>query len=356
MSVAPSEDGPRAAVELSFRGAPLASAEAQRALLDRVVLPPAFASATFDGMVGGVTTGRLRVLQVNLGKTCNMTCAHCHVDAGPHRREQMDDATITHVITAMDRLRPAVVDLTGGAPELHPRFQELVVEARSRGIEVIDRCNLTILLVPRFRALPTWLAEHGVTIVASLPHYRSRNTDAQRGDGTFTASIEALRRLNDVGYGAGRPDRQLHLMTNPAGAFLAPDQAATEVVWKRVLLDTYGVRFDRLLALNNMPIARFLEWLDGRGGTAAYLAHLVERFNPGAAGGLMCRDTLSVGYDGATYACDFNQMLELPVEDDGRTLNIDDPSVWAEGRSVRTGRHCFGCTAGAGSSCAGATG
>lgn len=355
MSVA-SGDGPRATVELSFRGAPLASAEAQRALLDGVALPPAFADATFDGMVGGVATGRLRVLQVNLGKTCNMTCAHCHVDAGPHRREQMDDATVGHVIAAMDALRPSVVDLTGGAPELHPRFRELVVEARARGIEVIDRCNLTILLVPRFRALAGWLADHGVTIVASLPHYRARGTDAQRGDGTFSASIEALRLLNQVGYGDGRSDRQLHLMTNPSGAFLAPDQAATEVVWKRVLLDEYGVRFDRLLALNNMPIARFLEWLEGRGSTSAYLAHLVQRFNPGAAAGLMCRDTLSVRYDGATYACDFNQMLELPVEDQGCTVYISDVLAWVEGRAVRTGRHCFGCTAGAGSSCAGATG
>jgi radical SAM/Cys-rich protein len=223
----------------------------------------------------------------------------------------------------------------------------------ARRKHVIDRCNLTILTLPRFRELPAWLGERGVEVVASLPHVRRPNTDAQRGEGTWDRSIAALKLLNEAGYGLGDPRRRLTLMHNPAGAWLPAAQASMEREWKASLERSQGVRFDRLIALNNMPIARFLEWLLATGNLEPYMGALVKGFNPAAVPGLMCRNTLSVSWDGTLHDCDFNQMLDLPVSVPVNIRDFDPAAL--EGRAVVTRRHCFGCTAGAGSGCGGAT-
>ena len=348
------EAGPKPVVTLRSRGARLAVPSAQLDVLDALDLP----DGDFDAALAGCghadfAPAPLEIFQINVGKLCNMSCRHCHVDAGPDRAENMTRETVDLVLAALDRTEAHTVDLTGGAPELNPNFRYLVDECIARGKHVIDRCNLTVLLLPRFADLPLWFAERGVEVVCSLPHHRQRNTDAQRGDGTFERSIEALRRLNAVGYGQGDPRRVLTLMTNPAGAFLAPEQAATEVQWKARLEATHGVRFDRLTALNNMPISRFLEWLMESGNLQRYMSKLVGAFNPVAVPGVMCRNTISVGWDGRVYDCDFNQMLDLPAH--GATHVRDFDAQAFSRRQIVTGRHCFGCTAGSGSSCGGAT-
>ncbi|TBR26067.1 radical SAM/Cys-rich domain protein [bacterium] len=300
--------------------------------------------------------GDLTVLQLNLGKLCNMTCAHCHVDAGPHRTEVMTRETMEACLRVLEACRAEVVDVTGGAPELNAHFRWLVDECRARGARVMDRCNLSVLLTAGRTDLPEWLAAREVEVVASLPHYRRRNTDRQRGDGAFDKSLEALRRLNRAGYGQGDPKRRLSLVCNPVGAFLAPPQAEAEAEWKRGLREEHGIAFDRLIALNNMPISRYLAWLEASGNLDAYMSLLVNSFNPAAIEGLMCRNTLSVSWDGRLYDCDFNQMLELesrPAGGRAARLADFDPAAFAA-RDIVVGRHCFGCTAGAGSSCGGA--
>ena len=356
------EAGPRRTTTLAARRSPLAAPQYQIATLDAVDLARHPSAGDFDAAVAAscaesLTAGAVEIFQINLGKLCNMTCRHCHVDAGPDRwREVMDRETIDACLDALDRTEAHTVDLTGGAPELNPNFRYLVEECVGRGKRVIDRCNLTVLLMPRHRDLPEWFAERGVEVVSSLPHFRRRNTDAQRGEGTFEKSIEALQRLNRAGYGQGDPDRVLTLMVNPVGAMLTGDQCSMEREWKRGLDRNHGVTFDRLTALNNMPIARFLEWLDGSGNLPDYMELLVNSYNPATVAGLMCRNTLSVSWDGRVFDCDFNQMLELESGGNrGGRVHISDfdPTVF-EGRRVVTGRHCFGCTAGAGSSCGGA--
>ncbi len=297
----------------------------------------------------------LEIFQINIGKLCNMTCRHCHVDAGPDRRENMDRDTIDACLQALDQTTAHTVDITGGAPELNPHFRYLVDQCVARGKQVIDRCNLTVLLLPRMQDLPTWFADRGVEVVCSLPHYRQRNTDAQRGDGTFEQSIAALKRLNRAGYGQGDPQRRLTLMSNPVGAFLSSGQARLEQEWKTGLLKHQGVTFDRLITLNNMPISRYLEWLEQSGNLQSYMQLLVNAFNPATIDGLMCRTTLSVAWDGRLFDCDFNQMLDLEMQSppgDRPHIRNFNPAHWSN-RSIVTGRHCFGCTAGAGSSCGG---
>jgi radical SAM/Cys-rich protein len=343
---------------LTSRRAPLADTRAQIAQLES----SAAGQPTFGEMLQRAGWPRLppaslEIFQVNLGKFCNMTCRHCHVDAGPDRTDaMMTRATVDACLRALDQTAAHTVDITGGAPELHPEFRYLVDEARARGKHVIDRCNLSVLLLPRSHGLAQWLAEREVEIVASLPHFRRRNTDAQRGDGAFDKSIDALRMLNTVGYGQGDPRRTLSLMMNPAGAYLAPQQSAVENEWKTALLRDFGVTFDRLLALNNMPISRFLEWLVETGNLDSYMAKLVDGFNPAAIAGVMCRNTISISWDGRLFDCDFNQMLDLDAEPDGNAMRIEsfDMARW-QNRSVVTRAHCFGCTAGAGSSCGGST-
>jgi radical SAM/Cys-rich protein len=353
VAVALAEDhaSPRAAQSLRRRHAPLESPARQLQLLDSLPL-----RAEFRALVPGLAPAPLEIFQVNLGKLCNMTCRHCHVDAGPDRTDaMMDDATVEQVIAALRATGAHSVDLTGGAPELHPRFRDLVQAAADAGKHVMDRCNLTVLLLPRNAGLVDWLAERNVEIVASLPHWRRPNTDAQRGDGVFERSIRALRVLNAAGYGKGDPRRRLTLVSNPAGAFLGASQASVEREWREGLQRSYGVAFDRLFVLNNMPISRFLEWLESTGNLEGYMQRLVNAFNPGAIAGLMCRNTLSVGWDGRLYDCDFNQMLELELDPAaGRHIREFDEQAW-RARPIVTARHCFGCTAGAGSSCGGQT-
>ena len=348
---------PRAALSLRRRKASLASTFRQLELLASLPLERDGRRVEFDTHVGrALRPARLEIFQVNLGKLCNMTCRHCHVDAGPDRLDaMMSDAVVDQVIAAIGRSRAHTVDITGGAPELHPRFRDVVEASVKSGKHVMDRCNLTVLLLPRNAGLIAWLAERGVEIVASLPHYRRPNTDAQRGEGVYERSIGALRLLNGAGYGKGDPRLRLTLVSNPAGAFLGASQATLEREWKEALARNCGVTFDRLFVLNNMPISRFLEWLEASGNLSAYMERLVAAYNPAAVDGVMCRNTLSVGWDGRLYDCDFNQMLELeldlPRSPDVATLNEDD---W-ERRKIVTARHCFGCTAGAGSSCGGQT-
>ncbi|MCB9684770.1 MAG: arsenosugar biosynthesis radical SAM protein ArsS [Alphaproteobacteria bacterium] len=338
------------------RRTPLVDPAVQLATLDAIELP----GGDFDAKLAcaglpPLVARKVRVFQINVGKLCNMTCRHCHVDAGPDRwAETMDRPTMEACLRALDRTEADTVDITGGAPELNPHFRWLVDECVARGKHVIDRCNLTVLLLGRTRGLPEWLAERGVEVVASLPHNRRSNTDAQRGSGTYDRSIAAMKLLNAAGYGAGDPKRVLTLMHNPSGAWLPSAQAAMEREWKASLERDHGVRFDRLIALNNMPISRFLEWLESTGNTEAYLKRLLDAFNPGAVSGLMCTDTLSVGWDGRIYDCDFNQMLAMEADMDRPHVDAYDPAQH-DGRAVRTARHCFGCTAGAGSSCGGAT-
>jgi radical SAM/Cys-rich protein len=349
------EAGPKgAAASLHARSARLATSADQLAVLAAVGIPSEFEAALAGAGWPTLPVAALEIFQINLGKLCNMTCRHCHVDAGPDRvLENMDRATIDACLRALDQTEAHTVDITGGAPELNPHFRYLVDAVVERGRHVIDRCNLTVLTLPKFADLPRWMSERGVEVVCSLPHYRRLNTDAQRGDGTFDRSIDALRRLNAVGYGAGDPRRRLTLMHNPSGAYLPGAQPSMEREWKAGLAGNHGVSFDRLIALNNMPISRFLEWLLESGNLDAYMAKLTAAFNPGAVRGLMCRNTLSIGWDGALYDCDFNQMLELPVREGGNIRSFDNAAL--EGRTIVTGRHCFGCTAGAGSSCGGAT-
>jgi radical SAM/Cys-rich protein len=335
-------------MSLLSRGSPLASGAQQLRVLQRLEV------SDFNARI---RPAALDIFQINVGKLCNMTCRHCHVDAGPDRTaEMMSRETVDLCLAALDRTAATTVDITGGAPELNPHFRYLVNECVARGKRVIDRCNLTVLLTGPCRDLPGWFAQRGVEIVCSLPHYRKRNTDLQRGDGTFEKSIEALRHLNAAGYGQGDSRRRLVLVHNPAGAFLAGDQRSMEKEWKQGLAANHGVTFDALIALNNMPISRFLEWLETSGNLQAYMELLVNAYNPATVEGLMCRNTISVGWDGRLYDCDFNQMLELDAIDvSGGTLHIRDfdPARLRE-RSIVTGRHCFGCTAGAGSSCGGA--
>ena len=356
------EAGPRRTTSLSSRRSPLAEPRYQIQTLERVELDHLSAAGDFDAAVLAAAPGRLRagaieIFQMNLGKLCNMTCRHCHVDAGPDRwNEVMDRETVDACLAALDRTQAHTVDLTGGAPELNPNFRYLVDECTARGKHVIDRCNLTVLLLPRHTDLPQFMAERGVEVVCSLPHFRRRNTDAQRGEGTFEKSIEALRRLNTAGYGHGDPERLLTLMVNPVGALLTGDQRSMEREWTRGLARHHDVTFDRLIAINNMPIARFLEWLETSGNLQGYMELLVNSFNAATVDGLMCRNTLSVSWDGRIFDCDFNQMLDLDSSvGDGRSPRIADfdPDIF-EGREIVTGRHCFGCTAGAGSSCGGA--
>lgn len=314
---------------------------------------PSFADELARAGLAPLVRGPVTTLQVNVGKRCNQACHHCHVDAGPKRTEQMDGRTAERVLELL-AANPAIelLDVTGGAPELNAHFRTLVRGARALGRRVIDRCNLTILLQPGQEDTAAFLAAEGVEIVASLPCHAEANVDRQRGRGVYEQSIAALQRLNRLGYGHG--ERGLDLVYNPVGPFLPPAQAALEVDYRRELRERHGVEFRRLLTITNMPIQRFAHDLARQGKLAEYLSLLVHHFNPAAVPGVMCRHLVSVGYDGRLYDCDFNQMLELAWDDPARTIWDIDELTSLTGREVLTGPHCFGCTAGAGSSCGGA--
>ena len=292
---------------------------------------------------------RISRLQVNVGKLCNQACLHCHVEAGPKRTEQMQRGSFSKLLQLLDRGSDVhTVDITGGAPELNPHFRWFVAELRSRGLQVIDRCNLTVLFEPGQEDTARFLADHKVQIVASLPCYSSANVDKQRGKGTFAKSIDALQLLNSLGYGSGELD--LSLVYNPVGAHLPPEQAGLEADYKARLMQDFSVVFNRLYTITNMPIKRFADQLRRQGKSAAYMQLLIDNFNTGAVNSVMCRELVSVGWDGQLYDCDFNQMLEMSLDHRLEELSsldeIHDPILTAD--------HCFGCTAGAGSSCGGA--
>ncbi len=335
---------------------PLSAAAEQRRILGQ----SAERRRTFAEALAGCGLHPLRatgiqVLQINVGKLCNQTCKHCHVDAGPDRREQMSRETAERCMQILAASDIGVVDITGGAPELNPNFRYLVETARALGRHVMDRCNLSILLVPSQSDLVDFLAAHRVEVIASLPYFQAAQTDAQRGEGVFDKSIEALRKLNAAGYGQPDSPLKLNLVYNPAGAFLPPPQPQIENDFRRELGRRYGIVFHGLYTITNMPISRFLEFLLRSGNYDRYMDRLAQAFNPAAAAGVMCRNMLSVGWDGTLYDCDFNQMLDLPV-DHGSPRHIRDFDWQAlGGRCIVNGEHCYGCTAGHGSSCGGAT-
>ena len=332
---------------------PLADTATQRAMLDALPIDASFARAAAAAGHAPLRTLGVEVLQVNVGKRCNQACHHCHVDAGPDRSEVMPDDVVDACLAFLERSDVATLDITGGAPELHPRFRDLVTRARAAGRHVMDRCNLTITQLPNYAYLPQFLADHSVEVVASLPSFAARQTDAQRGEGVFEQSIAALRRFNELGYGIEGSGLVLNLVTNPVGAFLPAGQAALERDWKRELSRRFGVSFNRLYTITNMPISRYLEFLVASGNLQAYMEKLVGAFNPSTVEGLMCRTTLSVGWDGRLYDCDFNQMIELAVAPDAPQTIFEATVGGLTGRRIAVGRHCFGCTAGAGSSCGG---
>lgn len=295
------------------------------------------------------------ILQLNLGKLCNLTCTHCHVNAGPRRREVMTRETMDRILAWLASTEIPTVDLTGGAPEMNPGFRYLVEQVRSqpRPRHVIDRCNLTILLEPEHRDLGAFLASHRVEIIASMPCYEPKNVNEQRGDGVFDASIDGLRLLNSLGYGS-HPELPLNLVYNPNGAFLPGPQAELEADYREALGRNFGIVFNRLFTITNMPISRFASQLRHAGKLAEYMELLVQSFNPGTLDNVMCRNTVSVGWEGDVFDCDFNQMLELHMGGIARRWLWDLSPHHFQDSSIRTGDHCFGCTAGSGSSCGGA--
>ncbi len=299
--------------------------------------------------------GRLETVQANLGYRCNQSCFHCHVAASPQRSETMDWATMELVLRFIDRQGIATLDLTGGAPELNPNFRRLVSAARERGLRVIDRCNLTILNEPGQEDLAEFLATQGVEIVASLPCYLEHNVDAQRGDGVFESSLAGLRRLNALGYGQPDSGRILNLVYNPVGASLPPDQQQLQADYKQQLATRFGIVFNQLFALANMPIQRFGSQLLSRHEFGDYMSRLKGAHRDDNLAGVMCRTLISVGWQGQVFDCDFNQMLGLPVSGGKARVHLSELEGEAlEGRPIRVADHCYGCTAGQGSSCAGA--
>jgi len=326
--------------------------------------PPSGAAPGEDAAAAGVPgpadafpaleRGPLTTLQVNLGYRCNQACSHCHVDAGPHRSESMDADTLELVVPVLQARGIGCLDLTGGAPELHPGFRDLVRRARALGVEVIDRCNLTILSEPGQEDLADLLAGQGVRVVASLPCYLEANVDQQRGRGVFQRSIDGLRRLNGLGYGQPGSGLDLTLVYNPLGPVLPPPQAELEAAYRRILLAEHGIVFNRLFALANMPIHRFAAALASEGRLQAYRDLLRSQHNPVTLPSVMCRSLISVDWQGRLYDCDFNQMLGCGAADPAaahlRDLLDHDPC----GAPIAVADHCFGCTAGSGSSCGGA--
>ncbi|MDA0258531.1 MAG: arsenosugar biosynthesis radical SAM protein ArsS [Cyanobacteria bacterium] len=298
--------------------------------------------------------GDLTTLQVNLGYRCNQSCSHCHVNAGPSRTEMMRDDLVALIPRVVKQRAIRCLDLTGGAPELHPGFRTLVREVRACGVSVLDRCNLTILSEPGQETLASFLAEQRVGVIASLPCYSAANVDKQRGDGVFERSLAGLRQLNGLGYGCGDPELTLDLVYNPQGPSLPPPQADLEAAYKREL-GQVGVRFDRLLTLANMPIQRFARQLELQGDLVSYQALLEQAHNPANLAAVMCRHLVSVDWQGHLYDCDFNQQLQLTPPGGLRELaDLLDPATGIDGEPIHTAPHCFGCTAGAGSSCGGA--
>lgn len=335
---------------------PLADSENQLEILENTFgsIHPAFnEKLALSGMYPLRALG-IEIMQLNLGKMCNQTCKHCHVDAGPDRKEMMERSTMQLCLDVLKNSDIGVVDLTGGAPELNPDFRWLVEQIKKLGKHVMVRCNLTIILAnKRFHDLPEFFKQHQVEVVSSLPGFTQDRTDRQRGDGVFEDSIKALQMLNQVGYGQEGSGLVLNLVYNPAGAFLPPSQLALEKEYKMELAARYNIVFNQLFAITNMPISRYLDYLLNSGNYGRYMDKLVSAFNPASVQNLMCRNTLSVGWDGYLYDCDFNQMLELKVSaPNSQHISGFDFEV-LKNRNIVVKQHCFGCTAGEGSSCGG---
>ncbi len=302
-----------------------------------------------------IARGKLKILQLNLGYRCNLSCTHCHVNAGPKRTEAMSNEVVSAVKKVIDQMDVETVDLTGGAPEMHPLFRDLVAYARSKNVEVIDRCNLTILNEPGYEDLAAFLAEQKVRVVASLPCYSQKNVDAQRGKGVFHSSILGLQKLNEYGFGMLNSELSLDLVYNPGDAFLPPPQQSLQADYKKQLLQDFGIHFNNLLTLTNMPISRFGSMLLSKGKFETYMTLLRDNFKEDNLASVMCRDTISVDWRGNLYDCDFNQMLQLPLLQNQSQRHINDLlKIDINGNPIVVADHCFGCTAGQGSSCGGA--
>ncbi|MFD0989961.1 arsenosugar biosynthesis radical SAM (seleno)protein ArsS [Mariniflexile jejuense] len=297
---------------------------------------------------------KLEILQINVGYMCNQVCSHCHVDAGPDRKEIMTKETMIQCLDVIKKTGAHTLDLTGGAPEMNPNFRWFVKEASKAGIkDFIVRSNLTIITAnKKYNDLPEFFKKHNVHVVSSMPHWTQGKTDKQRGDGVFNASITALKMLNDVGYGKPDSSLRLDLVYNPSGAFLPSNQKSLEKDFKKTLLEDFNIHFHNLFAITNLPISRFLDYLIASENYEDYMYALVEAYNPSAVKNVMCTNTLSISWDGFLYDCDFNQMLELPVNSKAKHI-ADYNENLLEGRNIVISQHCYGCTAGAGSSCQG---
>ncbi|WP_224485208.1 arsenosugar biosynthesis radical SAM (seleno)protein ArsS [Robertkochia aurantiaca] len=301
-----------------------------------------------------LTPGKLEILQVNVGYMCNQVCAHCHVDAGPDRKEIMTRDTMKEILSVIEKTGAHTLDLTGGAPEMNPDFRWFVEEASKVGIsDFIVRSNLTIIKAnKKYADLPEFFKKHGIHVVSSMPHWTRGKTDKQRGDGVFDKSIQALKDLNAVGYGMPGSGLKLDLVYNPSGAFLPGNQASLEKEFKKALLEDFGIHFHELFAITNLPISRFLDYLIASENYEDYMYNLVDAFNPAAVDNVMCTNTLSVSWDGWLYDCDFNQMLEMKVQSAVQHISDFNMEI-LQNRKIAICQHCYGCTAGAGSSCQG---
>lgn len=339
---------------LSAQNHELSESKRQLQLLQEVGLTPFQENLKNSGLYP-LKPVELDIFQINIGKMCNQVCKHCHVDAGPDRKEIMTRETMQLCLDAIDQTNCSTVDLTGGAPEMNPDFRWLVEQLSGKGKKIIVRCNLTIILAnKKYHDLPEFFKKHNVEVVSSLPYFNSVKTDAQRGDGVFNKSVEALKMLNNVGYGKEGTGLILNLVYNPAGAFLPPDQYELEGEYKKKLGDRFGIEFSQLFTITNIPMSRYLQYLVASGNYEGYMEKLVNAYNPMAAANVMCRNTLSIGWDGYIYDCDFNQMLDLKVAAKGQHLR-DFNFEALQDRSIIVNQHCYGCTAGAGSSCGGTT-
>ena len=333
---------------------PLSYAENQIALLEGNLSHPSFKEKLVEQGMFPLKSSGVEIFQVNMGKMCNQTCKHCHVDAGPDRKEIMTRATMELCLQVLKKSSIKTVDLTGGAPELNPDFRWFVEELSKMGKHIIVRCNLTIILAnKRFHDLPKFFKKHQVEVVSSLPSFTQDRTDRQRGDGVFEDSIKALQMLNLIGYGKEGSGLLLNLVYNPAGAFLPPSQMALEKEYKPELASRFNIEFNQLYVITNMPISRYLDYLISSGNYESYMDKLIAAFNPMAVQNLMCRNTISVGWDGYLYDCDFNQMLDLKVSTNGSIHLSEFNADLLHSREIVLKQHCFGCTAGAGSSCGG---
>ena len=344
---------------LHARANALAASEAQLQLLENGIFQsgelPKFSEQLKQSGLAPLKKRQLEVLQINLGYMCNQVCAHCHVDAGPDRKEKMSKIHLERCLELIKVSKVGTVDLTGGAPEMHPDFQWFVREVAALGVQdIIVRSNLTILVAnAHYAEYPQFFAEQGVHVVSSLPFYKKEKTDRQRGEGVFSNSIEALKALNAVGYGQEGSGLQLDLVYNPAGAFLPAAQEQLEQDFKSSLATNYGIQFNQLFTITNLPISRFLEYLLASENYEDYMTTLVDAFNPAAVQNVMCTNTLSIDYQGYMYDCDFNQMLAIKVQSPVQHIDQFDPTTFAQ-HPIAISQHCYGCTAGAGSSCQGA--